>query len=146
MHFFVERNKRTTCLQSNTNCTPVLLQSQGYGSWVIACKGWGDHCETKAERRCAGLARYPWMYLAQWPVGSQWEGLYRSKREERCWEKKNSLCSAVAMSWSLPVGEQIRTEGKESGQQRTEGSNREVWSENTRQPAVGGCGGLVRCN
>lgn len=39
--------------------------------------------------------------------------------------RKNLLCSAAAMSWALPLGEQIRTGEKEPGQSRTEGK-REV--------------------
>lgn len=38
----------------------------------------------------------------------------------------NSLCSTVAMSWSLPLGEQIRTRGNKAKEERTEGCNREV--------------------
>lgn len=40
--------------------------------------------------------------------------------------EENSLCSTLAMSWPWPLGDQIRTGGKESGQERTEGSNKEV--------------------
>lgn len=49
------------------------------------------------------------------------------KTEERTGlREENSLCSTVAMSWPSPLGEQIRTGGKEAEQEKTEGSDREV--------------------
>lgn len=66
------------------------------------------------------------MYLAQWPVGSPGGVVVKKEKERTGLREENSLCSALAMSWPLPLGEQIRTRGKEAGQERTEGSNREV--------------------
>ena len=66
------------------------------------------------------------MYLAQWPVGIPVGADVKMERERTGLREENSLCSAVAMSCPSPLGQQIRTGGMEAGQERTEGSNREV--------------------
>lgn len=66
------------------------------------------------------------MYLAQWPAGIPLGVVVKAEKERTRLREENSLCSAVAMSWPWPLGEQIRRGGEESGQERTEGSNREV--------------------
>lgn len=65
------------------------------------------------------------MYVAQWPVGIPVGVVIKKEKERTGLREENSLCSTVAVSWPWPLGAQIRTGGKESGQERTEG-NREV--------------------
>lgn len=70
----------------------------------------------KFENRILGLAKYFLMYLAHWPVGIPAGVVVKKEKERTGLREENSLCSAVAMSWPCPLGEQIRTGGKESGQ------------------------------
>lgn len=108
--------------------------------WVIACKELRDNWVTKSwslKGGELGEAKYLWMYLAQWPVGIPVGipvgAVVKKKKERTGLRDENSLCSTVAMSWPSPLGEQIRTGGKEAGQERTEGSNRRgvIWKHRT---------------
>lgn len=84
------------------------------------------------------------MCLTQWPGGGLPAGEAAKKQgEKRGLREENSLCSAAAVSWSLPLGEQIREGGEELGQERTEGSNREGRCENAGQQWAGARAALV---